>query len=58
MKLVTRFEAASRSTTELHALYREAFNSFARASDGSLERSNALASMQNIHAELAVRALS
>lgn len=55
MKLITRFQAASRSTPELHALYREAFNAFAFAPRGSIERSNALASLHNIEAELAVR---
>lgn len=35
MKLVTRFEAASRSTDELHGLLREAFNAFAAAPRGS-----------------------
>ncbi|MCB1466067.1 MAG: hypothetical protein KDK08_02685 [Rhizobiaceae bacterium] len=29
MKLITRFAAAARSTSELHALYRETFNTFA-----------------------------
>ena len=48
MKLVTRFEAASRSTAELHGLLREAFNAFAAAPRGSIERDNALASMHNI----------
>ena len=55
MKLITRFAAASRSTSELHALYREAFNAFAHAPRGSAERTNALASIQNIEAELAFR---
>ncbi|QDL91086.1 hypothetical protein FDP22_04365 [Paroceanicella profunda] len=56
MKLVTRFEAASRSTAELHGLLREAFNAFAAAPRGSQERHNALQSMHNIEAELAARA--
>lgn len=55
MKLVTRFEAASHSTAELHGLLREAFNALAAAPRGSLERRNALASMRNIEAELATR---
>jgi hypothetical protein len=50
-----RFEAATRSTPELRALYREALNSFTAAPCGSLKRDTALASMQNINAELAVR---
>lgn len=56
MKLVSRFEAASRSTAELHGLLAEAFNAFAVAPRGSEVRRNALASMQNIEAELATRA--
>lgn len=55
MKLITRFNAASLSTAELHALFREAFNALASAPRGSIERSNALASLHNIEAELARR---
>ncbi len=56
MKLVTRFEAASRSTAELHGLYREAFNAFAGAPRGSQEYRDALTSLRNIEDELASRA--
>ena len=55
MKLITKFQAATQSTPELHALYREAFNTFAHAKRGSIERTNARGSLQNIEAELAVR---
>jgi len=55
MKLVTRFEAASRSTAELHGLLVEAFNAFATAPRGSEQRRNANQSMRNIEAELATR---
>lgn len=55
MKLVSRFEAASRSTAELHGLLRQAFNAFAAAPRGSHERRNALQSMRNIEDELAKR---
>ena len=55
MKLVSRFEAASRSTAELHGLLAEAFNAFAVAPRGSHERRNALQSMRNIEDELASR---
>ena len=55
MKLVSRFEAASRSTAELHGLLSEAFNAFAVAPRGSRERRDALRSMRNIEDELAVR---
>ena len=55
MKLVTRFEAASRSTEQLHGLFREAFNAFSFAPRASQERQDALASLENIEAELASR---
>lgn len=55
MKLVSRFEAASRSTAELHGLLRQAFNTFAAAPRGSEQRRNALQSMRNIEDELATR---
>lgn len=55
MKLVSRFEAASRSTAELHGLLAEAFNVFARAPRSSRERRDALATMRNIEDELAAR---
>lgn len=55
MKLVTRFEAAKRTTAELHSLYREAFNALATAPRGSEDRRNAMASLTNIERELASR---
>ncbi|AQZ50866.1 hypothetical protein [Martelella mediterranea] len=55
MKLVSRFEAASRSTTELHGLLKEAFNAFAAEPRGSQDRDVALTSIRNIEAELAAR---
>lgn len=55
MKLVTRFEAARTGTAELRALYRQAFNALARSSAGSAARRNALASLETIAAELAIR---
>ena len=55
MKLVSRFEAASRSTAELHGLLAEAFNAFASAPRSSQERRDAVASMRNIEDELAAR---
>ncbi|RMA40887.1 hypothetical protein [Rhodophyticola porphyridii] len=57
MRLITRFDAASRSTPELLTLHTEALRAFASAARGSIERSNALASLHNIEAELAVRSL-
>lgn len=55
MKLVTRFELATRSTRELHALIRVLFNELAKSAPDSAERRNALASLENVQAELACR---
>ena len=55
MKLVTRFELASRSTRELQALIRDLFNELANSAPESAERRNALASLENVQAELACR---
>lgn len=57
MKLITRFELATRSKSELHALYREVFGALARSAPGSAERRNALASLENIKAEIRARDL-
>ena len=57
MKLITRFELASRSDAELRALYREVFNALARSGPGSAERRNCLASLETISAEMASRAM-
>ena len=55
MKLVSRFEAATRSTAELYGLRKEAFIAFASAARGSQEQRDALTSMRNIERELAER---
>jgi hypothetical protein len=55
MKLVSRFEAASRSTAELNGLLREAMLAFAAAPRSSRERRDALATIRNIENELAIR---
>ena len=55
MKLFTKFDAASRSKTELHALKHKTLLAFASAARGSEDRRNALASLEAIEAELAVR---
>lgn len=54
MKLTTRFELASKSTHELRALYRDIFNAIATFEQPH-ERRNALASLENIRAELSDR---
>jgi len=55
MKLITRFEAAALSTVQLYGLRKEAFMAFTAAPRDSQEQRNALASMRNIEAELAMR---
>ena len=58
MKLISRFEAATRSTVELFSLRKEAFIAFSAAPRGSQEQRDALASMRAIENELASRAPS
>lgn len=55
MKLYTRFELAARTTRELHVLNRILFNELARSAPESAERRNALASLENVQAEMACR---
>lgn len=55
MKLISRFEAATRSTTELHGLHTQALYAFTKAARGSQTRREALASLEAIEAELAAR---
>lgn len=55
MKLITQFDAASRSTSELLALHAKAMLAFKSAARGSRVRRNALASLHNIEVELALR---
>lgn len=55
MKLITRFELASKSITELHALHREALKAFARATRGTQERRDAFVSLENVEAEIRCR---
>lgn len=58
MRLITRFELAAKSTTELRSLHKEVFNAMVRSEPRTLERVNALASLENIEIELASRAPS
>jgi len=55
MKLLTRFELASKSTGELHALHRDALSAFTAAARGTQERRDALASLANLEVELQSR---
>lgn len=52
MKLITRYDLASKSECELHGLYRMAFNNLVRSARESAERRNALASLENISREI------
>ncbi|GAB1256194.1 hypothetical protein NBRC116494_06960 [Aurantivibrio plasticivorans] len=56
MRLITRFELAAKNTNELYGLHRKVFNELARSERQTLERVNALASLENIENELASRA--
>lgn len=56
MKLITKFELAAKNTTELYGLHRKVFNELAKSKPQTLERVNALASLENIENELASRA--
>lgn len=58
MKLITLFELASRSEAELHALKRSLADYLARSDPGTAERLAALASMENLDAELRARELT
>lgn len=49
MKLMTVFELAARSDTELQVIARDAFNEMARSEDRSADRHNALATLENVH---------
>ena len=53
MRLITRFELAAQNTTELRCLHKKVFNAMVRSEPRTLERVNALASLENIEIELA-----
>ena len=55
MSLITRFELVKLSEPELRYLLRKTFNALAQSEPGSADRRNALASLENIEAELACR---
>ncbi|TVZ39758.1 hypothetical protein P886_4166 [Alteromonadaceae bacterium 2753L.S.0a.02] len=57
MRLITRFELASKSEVELQGLLKEAFNELVRSKPHSPERRNALASIENIQFSLAMSGL-
>lgn len=55
MKLITRFELASRSTNELHSLYREVFNALCRCRPHSAKQRTCIASLKNLEDEIQSR---
>ena len=55
MKLITRFELATKNTHELHALFRKVSNELAASTAHSHKRRNALVSLENVQRELAER---
>jgi len=55
MKLITRYELANLSLEELHGVYRQVFNALAQIPPHTLERSNALGSLENIGREIGNR---
>jgi hypothetical protein len=55
MKFITRYELANRPTSELRGLLRQTFDVLAQSKPESAERRAALASLENIQAELGMR---
>ena len=58
MRLITKFELAAKHTHELRCLHKEVFNALVRSEARSLERVNALVSLENIELEISSRAPS
>ena len=56
MKLLTIFELASRSDTELSVIYKDLFNELAGNKESSPERHNALGSLENVRRVMRSRA--
>ena len=52
MKLITRYDLASKGECELRGLYRMTFNALVQSAPESAERRNALASLENISREI------
>ncbi len=52
MKLITRYDLASKSERELRGLYRKVFNALVQSAPESAERRNALASLENLTREI------
>ena len=52
MKLITRYDLASKRARELRGLYHKTFNALVRSAPESPERRNALASLENLTREI------
>ena len=52
MKLITRYDLASKSDLELRGQYRKTFNNLVQSTPESAERRNTLASLENISREI------
>lgn len=57
MRLVTRFECAAKSTEQLYGLHQEIYTELIKSHPNTLNRVNALASLQNIELEITSRVL-
>jgi hypothetical protein len=57
MRLITRFELATKTDAELYVLLREVFNELAKSAVNSHERRNALASIENILREIDLKSV-
>ena len=57
MKLITKFELATKIDQELHGLYRDIFNSISANEHQDLSHINILATLQNIQIEIVSRNL-
>ncbi len=57
MKLITRFELAAKNESELYGLLRNAFNELAKSEPYTMDRTNSLASIENIQREIGSRVL-
>jgi hypothetical protein len=58
MKLITRFELAARSTSELHSLYRDTFNALCSCKPHSAKQRTCLASLKSLEDEINARTLT
>ena len=55
MRLITKFELASKDKQALRRLHKEVFNALVKTDPRTIERVNALASLENIEVEIALR---